>query len=355
MRVLFICGREDSYQRNQVLLRALDRFACVDLIAPRQRPKSLVGTSLALALRAFPNILFRSYDLVFIGFYGHILMLAAGALARLRGRQVLFDVFLSNHETLVEDRGVLEPDSVSARLAVWLDRTSCRLASHLLLDTAEHVDFFVEYLGLPARKFSAIPVGCNEEIFYPRSTESRDSHTLVLFYSSYQPLHGVDIILKAADLVRNEDIRFRLIGDGQAYPGARALAHARQLRRVEFIPPIPLQDLPEEIARADICLGGHFGSSAKAGRVVPGKIYQMLAMERAVIAGDTPANRSLLQHQTSAWLCPAHDPEALAEAILSLHRSPQLRQSLAAAGRETFLQTSSEARIAELLRQAIGQ
>ena len=34
MRVLFLAGRERTYARNEVLLRALRRFAEVDVVAP---------------------------------------------------------------------------------------------------------------------------------------------------------------------------------------------------------------------------------------------------------------------------------------------------------------------------------
>ncbi len=76
------------------------------------------------------------------------------------------------------------------------------------------------------------------------------------------------------------DIEFRLIGQGPEYHRVRALADQLKLDNVQFLPPIPLEDLADEISQADICLGGHFGPSQKAGRVIPGKIYQILAMAR---------------------------------------------------------------------------
>jgi glycosyltransferase involved in cell wall biosynthesis len=69
----------------------------------------------------------------------------------------------------------------------------------------------------------------------------------------------------------------------------------------------------------------------------------MLAMARPVIAADTPANRDLLTHGESACLCPPGDPDALAEALLTLHRDPALRGHLAREGRSLYLRRCSEA------------
>jgi len=79
-------------------------------------------------------------------------------------------------------------------------------------------------------------------------------------------------------------VEFRLIGSGQTFKETKKLSKQLGLRNIEFLPPIPIEELPYEISAADICLGGHFGLTEKAARVVPGKIYQILAMEKPIIA-----------------------------------------------------------------------
>jgi glycosyltransferase involved in cell wall biosynthesis len=126
-----------------------------------------------------------------------------------------------------------------------------------------------------------------------------------------------------------------------------------RIGNIEFLPEMPIGQIAEEIANADICLGGHFGPTLKAARVVPSKVYQILAMERALIATCTAANLELLRHRESAYLCPPNDPEALAGAIQILHEDPQLRIQLARRGRILYETTCSEAIITDLLRKTI--
>ncbi len=351
-KILFLTGREMGYPRNDVLLRAFRRFCDVDAVGIDHRPRSLIRNSLRISLLAAPRLLRRSYDLVFVGFYGHLLMLMLGSFTR---RPILFDAFVSTYDTLIEDRHFGGENSLVAWAAKQLDRAACRLAERIMLDTQMHVEYFIEQFHLPKEKFVSCPVGCDQDIFYPRpkSVFPPNRHTRVLYYSSYLPLHGVETIVHAAALLRSEPLLFRLIGTGQTYPAVRRLATQYGLDNIEFLPEIPLELLPQEIANADICLGGHFGASAKAGRVVPGKIYQMLAMAAPIIASNSPANWALLRHKESAYLCPPDNPQALAEAILYLSTHNELRRYLAQGGYKVYLERYSETVITDLLSQII--
>lgn len=351
MRVLFAVGRELSYPRNDVLLRAFRRFAEVDVIGRTDRPRSLLRRSLRLGLELAPRLLRGGYDLVFVGFYGHLLMPPAGLLSR---RPVLFDAFVSTYDTLADDRQAIAPASPAGRLAHALDRTACRLAVHTLLDTDLHADYFARTFSLPRGHFSALPVGCNEDLFYPQVTSDRQGQDLqVLYYTGYMPLHGVDIVVEAADRLRDAPLHFRLIGDGPTRDPVQTRAQELRLEKIQFLEPVPLQALPAELARADICLGGHFGGSDKAGRVVPGKIYQALAMKRPLLATSTPANLALLEHGVSAYLCPPQDPEALAQALHTLAESKALRDGLAEGGYCRYRQACSEAVITQGLKRLL--
>ena len=357
MRILFLTGREISYARNEVLLRAFQRVGAVEVIASASQPKSLITNSLRIAAAALPRLLTRSYDLVFIGFYGHLIFRLLGGLIR---QPILFDAFVSTYDTLSFDRQQFTPDSLSGKAAFWLDQSTCRRANHLLLDTEQHVDYFGMTLGLPREKFTALPVGCSEAIYHPQpkpvaASDVPADKTIVLSYTTFLPLHGMETVLHAAAQLQAAPIHFHLIGAGPLLPAMQALATTLGLANLTFAPPVPPTTLATAIAAADICLGGHFGDSDKAGRVVPGKIYQMLAMAKAVIAGDTPANRTLLQHGEHALLVDPTDPQALAAAILTLHNDPALRTRLAVQGHQLYQSTCSETMITQRLQQVVMQ
>jgi glycosyltransferase involved in cell wall biosynthesis len=352
MNILYMAGREHGYQRNDVLLRALRRAGHVQVVGAA-RSKSLMWTSAIVFARALPYLLTRRYDLVFVGFYGHLLMLPVGLLSR---APILFDAFVSNYDTLCFDRQIFAPRSLPGRLAFWLDQSSCRLATFVLVDTQLQAEYFRHTFHLAPERVGALPVGCNEDLFSPQPPSPRENVTAVLYYSTFQPLHGVETVVRAAHLLGGESrLRFKLIGTGPDYAQVRRLAENLRVENIAFLPTVPLETLVNEIATADICLGGPFGHSDKASRVIPGKIYQILAMERPLLAADSPANRELLTHGETAYLCQQDSPEDLAAAILKLHQDTALREGLAQTGRALYLKRCSEAIIAEQLRRWLNE
>ena len=179
-------------------------------------------------------------------------------------------------------------------MARWLDRMSCDLADQILLDTQSHIDYFSSELGVPSKKMNWVWVGSDERSFFPRPQTS--SEIEVLFIGSFVPLQGTEVILQAAALLDQScpAIKFQFIGSGEKLPQAKKFAEQHNLVNVCFDPPVPLSDLPDKIAAATICLGGHFGSSAKASRVIAGKTFHCLAMGKAIIVGDNSANHEAL-------------------------------------------------------------
>ncbi|MCB0045479.1 MAG: glycosyltransferase [Caldilineaceae bacterium] len=355
MHVLFLVGREIGYARNQVLHNAFSRFAHVDTVAAVHKPQSLLANSLSIAAQATPLLLRNRYDLVFVGFYGHLILRMIGPLVR---SPLLFDAFISTYDTLCFDRALYAPDSPMGRAAFALDSSALRRADHVLLDTQSHIDYFVETFGITHEGFSAVPVGCSDDVYQPapitqNSTQQQKKALDILYYSTFLPLHGIDVILQAAAQLNGEPLHFRLIGDGPAFGQMQALAAELALSNVTFEPPISQTEVASAIARADICLGGHFYAGGKAGRVIPGKIYQMLAVGRPVIAADAPGNRELLTHGENAYLIPPADPNALAGAIRTLAAEPAYREKLARAGRLHYTNYCNEERITARLHAIV--
>jgi glycosyltransferase involved in cell wall biosynthesis len=329
-RLVFTCGREAEYVRNLLVRRALrQRFDVFEVIDDRP------GTVLRRSLRLLPRVLqaLRApHDLIFTGFYGHLLTLVVSRLTR---KPIVLDAFVSTWDTLCFDRKDFAPYSGLGRLAYWLDKQACLEAQHCLLDTETHKQYFVETFGISGAKISAYYVGYDQQLFYPRLKVETDGRFVVFYYGSYVPLQGVEYIVSAAKLLEAEpDIEFRIVGEGMTYPRARQLAEELCVANMAFLPAVPYGQLPDAIARASVCLGGPFGTSGKARRVIAGKTFQFLAMAKPTIVGDSPANRELFVHGDDVFMCKMADSGALASAILDIKRDASLGARLAQRGSE---------------------
>jgi glycosyltransferase involved in cell wall biosynthesis len=110
---------------------------------------------------------------------------------------------------------------------------------------------------------------------------------------------------------------------------------------VEWVPWVEYEQIPGELARAR-CALGIFGTSDKAARVIPNKVFQALACGAPVVTADTPAARELLVDGESALLVPRGDPETLAAAVRRLRDEAGLAMRVAAGGAEAYRTRASE-------------
>jgi len=274
-----------------------------------------------------------------------------GAVARFRRVPVLFDTFISLHDTVVGDRGLRKPASAVGRLTRLVDRIACRSASLVLADTPAHADYFAGLTGLPRDRFRILWLGAQEDVFHPVA-DATPQERLVVFHGTFIPLQGLETIVRAAKLLEHDNVRIRVIGDGQERPRIEALVRELDVPNLELVGLLPIDELPAEIASAALCLG-IFGTTPKAGRVVPNKLFECLAVGRPVVTADTPAIRSAFDGEVA--VVPPGDPEALARRIRELLDDDEQRRDLAEAGHARFVRDYSEAALSKLLASYVTE
>lgn len=317
--------------RNRILLRGL-REAGVELVEIHKdvwrgvEDKGHIagaGRKLFLMLKwlaAYPGLIWRymrapRHDAVLVGYMGHLDVLVLWPFAKMRGVPVIWDVFLSLYNTIVEDRRIIgRANPLAWLLYVW-EWLACRAAARVVMDTGAHADYLVRLYRIAPEKTASVLVGVEPETFPPSAAEQGDGDELtVLFYGQFIPLHGIETIVGAAQLAHGDPIRWILIGQGQEQDYIRRLL-AQAPANVEWIEWVEYQELRDHIARADICLG-IFGDTGKAARVIPNKVFQILSAGAPLITRDSPAIRELLTpDMPGVYLVPPADPKALLEAV----------------------------------------
>jgi glycosyltransferase involved in cell wall biosynthesis len=134
----------------------------------------------------------------------------------------------------------------------------------------------------------------------------------ILFYGSFLPLHGTQTIIEAARIYKGPPVRWSLLGDGPAKSACQAAA--LKIPNVVFEEKRPYRELPARIHQSDILLGV-FGTTQKAGRVIPNKVFQALAAGRPVITRASSAYPVAVCASPALALVPTGNAEALATAV----------------------------------------
>jgi glycosyltransferase involved in cell wall biosynthesis len=250
---------------------------------------------------------------------GQLDVLVMWPFAKLRGVPIIWDAFLSLHSTVVEDRKLIGPKHVLAKLLFVWEYLSCRAADLVILDTRAHADYFKQRFKIPETRIGVVFVGVETDAFplRPQSVEMRKPNQplSVLFYGQFIPLQGIETIIRAAQRTEDQPIQWTIIGSGQERSKIRDMINRHPLSRLQWIPWVPYRELAEWIHRSDICLG-IFGDSDKASRVIPNKVFQILSTGTPLITRDSPAIRELLRPGIpGVYLIPAMDDSSLVKAL----------------------------------------
>jgi glycosyltransferase involved in cell wall biosynthesis len=379
VRVAFFGAFDPEYPRTRVLREGLAAHG-VDVrllrVPPRPgiREAALLG---AWATRA------GGADAYVVPSFGHRDVPLVSLLARAAGVPLLFDPLVSRWDTQVHDLGRVAPRSLAAGRMRASDALSMRLADRVLCDTWEHGELFASRFGVPRMKLARVPVGADHAAFaLGAARAARAAGNLgppraegapleVVYVGGFLPLHGIDSVVGAAEILEKRHgpafARFTLIGDGMTAHAADRDVAARGLRSVRRKPRVPYARALEALGDADVALG-IFGTTEKAGRVVPHKVYQALAAGAPTVTRRSAAITELIPGVRAAGsgaapgsgnsdpplvLVPAGSAEELAAAIQALAGDPERRQRIGAAGREAVRTVGTPEAVGAALLDAI--
>ena len=211
------------------------------------------------------------------------------------------------------------------------------MADKVLLDTNEHIDYFINKFKVKKNKFIRVLVGSDGDIIKENlKNEHLDrDYFLIHFHGTFIPLQGVEYIIKAAKLLERENIKFNIIGKGQTYKKIIKLKDDLNLNNINFIDSVPYERLGEYIAKADICLG-IFGNTKKAIRVIPNKIYEYMVVGRPFVTAKTRGVEEILIDGENVLFCNIADEKDLADKILKLKNDKELRDKIAKNANKLF-------------------
>jgi glycosyltransferase involved in cell wall biosynthesis len=226
----------------------------------------------------------------------------------------------------------------------------------LLIDTEEYAGWLTEEYGVDRDRIRLVPTGADDRAFRPAPVTPDDRAEFhVVYYGSFIPNHGLEYVVEAASLLREQmDIRFLLIGEGPEKRRLQRFARSRDLSTVRFLGWMDHGQLTECLQEADLLLGS-FGRTPQALMTVQNKVYEGLAMAKPVLTGDSPAIRRAFDPGSHLLVCERANPESIAQAILSAKRDRAMRVEVAKRGHARFRQHFTPEHIGARVRAALTE
>jgi glycosyltransferase involved in cell wall biosynthesis len=252
---------------------------------------------------------------------------------------------------------LLSPDGFAFRLCAWLEAFCYRRAwlvagqsKSILASINErfpHCRTFHLSNGVDSRRFDP---GLQSES--ARKLLASNGSCVVLYAGLHGIAQGLDQVLRAAEALKTEGgFRFVLVGDGPEKKELLEQAGQRGLGNVQFMEPRPAKDVPALLAAADVIL---VPLKSYIPGAVPSKLYEAMASERPVVlVASGEAADIVSEHRVGITVKPG-DVQGLADALRTLRAAPQLRQTLAANGRNAAVQYFDRKKIMDGFIEYLG-
>ena len=287
-----------------------------------------------------------------LGFRGHEIFWPVRWLTR--NRTLLFDSLMSPSTALLEENKHGAPGRWLSHPLSWLEGRILRAADGVLTDTQAHRQLLIQRFGLDERRVYVLPVGADETPL-PHPPRQPDAPLQVLFYGSFLPLHGIPVLEQALTMLRDRPLAFLFIGGGDT--GKQFAARCRQmdLTKVRHLPWVPFpQLLKQYLPTCDLCLGGPFGGTPQARRVITGKTSQALALGIPTLVGEIPESTDWgFQDRANCLLVAQDNSHAVAEALCWASDHREQLPLIGQAGRDLYQQRLSVACIRQQLASVI--
>ena len=263
--------------------------------------------------------------------------LPAVLLSRLRRRRVVLLVADLWVDSIVEvgaaSDGLLV--SVLRRLERWMLRSADRVTA-----VTEGVRDGLLAKGVRPEQLAWLPNGADTEMFAPGPGDSslrsrfglRDDTAVVLYAGTHGYVHGLEVVLDAADVLRDRSVEFLLVGSGSEKAELVADAAARGLANVVFADPVDPETVAELLRISSVSLAtvraGDLFRTIRSAKMLPA----MSAAVPVVYSGDDEGSR-IVAGESAGIVTRPGDGAALAAAVETLLDDPDRAAQLGRAGR----------------------
>jgi len=228
-----------------------------------------------------------------------------------------------------------------------------RNADHIVVVSPAFRERLVDRWQVPAAKISVVQNGVDTQLFAPRGDSgirhqlNADGKFVVSFIGTMGLAHGLETVIAAAEGLEQAapDVKFVLLGEGADRQRITAMAEAKRLKNICFVPQQPRERIPAYIAASDACLVV-LRKSEVFETVIPTKMLEFMSCGRAVILGVQGQAKEILERSRGGVCVDPENAEDLSNAILRLRRQPQFCEALGCNGREYIVKNLSRERTA---------
>jgi glycosyltransferase involved in cell wall biosynthesis len=267
-----------------------------------------------------------TYDLVHVHNIPDFLVFAA-LIPRLRGAKIILDIHDIVPE-LYESKFGSAKSSWRIKLLKYIERLSTNFSDFVVIAN----DIWCERLrerSVSGNKIMTILNYPDLNIFHRHPPRQCDGKFVVIYPGTLSWHQGVDIVVKAFDLLRHQlpQAQFHIYGDGHEKSKLMQMVADLGLQdRVLFKNSLTLREIAHVMAQANLGVEPKRKSSF-ANEALSTKIFELMATGIPVVASDTKAHQFYFDSDTLCFFR-SEDPQSLADSIVRVYSDAALRDNL---------------------------
>ncbi len=245
------------------------------------------------------------------------------------------------------------------RIIRWAERLEMFLYRHtaMIVAVTPSMVRLIKERGISEQRIVLITNGADTEAFIPggRNVDADEECMTVLYSGTHGLVHGMDVIIEAADILRDDPrLRFLLIGDGVAKDGLVSMALKKGLTNIEFRSSVEPGELATAIHGAGVCIATTDGSEFSRG-TMPVKLFDYMACGRPVVAALEGDGAEFVRRSCGGITVAPGDPERLVEALKRLLDDREHREKLGREGSEFVVRECSRRILAEKMEELLDK
>ncbi len=180
--------------------------------------------------------------------------------------------------------------------------------------------YFEEVLKLPAEKYGLVYWPQYAEDTYGETTKEKNGVYDVLYAGNIGPATDVEVIVKAAVLLKDEkNIHFHIVGDGMNLPACKAIAEKENLTNITFYGSHPVSEMPKYYSLADAFLIT-MSDNQVVNYTLPAKMQSYMMAEKPIFGAINGETQRVIKESQCGDCGDAGDVEGLARIIKEASR-----------------------------------
>ena len=189
-----------------------------------------------------------------------------------------------------------------------------RKADSILITSNMFKDYLHDEIRISKKKIQYLPQYAEQIFETAKCAKTPNEWTDLMFAGNIGKVQNVEVILKAAKMLKDKKVRFHIVGDGTDVDRLKVIKDKHNLNNVIFHGRQPLEKMPEYYSIADAMIVT-MEDDPILSLTLPGKVQTYMAAGKPIIGSINGETAKVIKAAHCGYCGQANDVTALADCI----------------------------------------